>query len=132
MRNALDDENGGRSAPSGHWAGRSPHPGGTGIRRETISGYLKAAEIAVRSRGRPSESKPKPAISEAVSTDSAPVLESGIASTSFAAREPSRLAVREGMQPGSRGEVIFRLVFVAGRVTHEPDGRNVIFVGRLP
>ena len=42
----------------------------TGIRRETISGYLKAAGIAVRSRGRPSESKPKPAISGQVSTDS--------------------------------------------------------------
>ena len=41
----------------------------TGIRRETISGYLKAAGIAVRSRGRPSESKPKPAISPEVSTD---------------------------------------------------------------
>src|SRR5438552_11992252 len=35
----------------------------TGIRRETISGYLRAAGIAVRGRGRPSESKPKPAIS---------------------------------------------------------------------
>src|SRR5882672_671652 len=42
----------------------------TGIRRETVSGYLKAAFIAVRSRGRPSESKAKPAISEEVSTDS--------------------------------------------------------------
>jgi transposase len=42
----------------------------TGVRRETISGYLKAAGIPVRSRGRPSESKPKPAISEEVSTDS--------------------------------------------------------------
>ena len=42
----------------------------TGIRRETVSGYLKAAGIAVRSRGRPSESKPKPAISMEVSTDS--------------------------------------------------------------
>ncbi len=42
----------------------------TGIRRETISGYLKAAGIAVRGRGRPSESKPKPAISGEVSTDS--------------------------------------------------------------
>ena len=60
----------------------------TGVRRETISGYLKAAGIPVRRRGRPSESKPKPAIfgaevstdldpskpaiSEAVSTDSGP------------------------------------------------------------
>ena len=41
----------------------------TGIRRETISGYLKAAGITVRGRGRPSESKPKPAISAEVSTD---------------------------------------------------------------
>jgi hypothetical protein len=43
----------------------------TGVRRETISGYLKAAGIPVRGRGRPSESKPKPAISPPeVSTDS--------------------------------------------------------------
>jgi len=41
----------------------------TGVRRETISGYLKAAGIPVRGRGRPSESKPKPAISAEVSTD---------------------------------------------------------------
>jgi transposase len=42
----------------------------TGVRRETVSGYLRAAGIAVRGRGRPSESKPKPAISpSAVSTD---------------------------------------------------------------
>jgi transposase len=41
----------------------------TGIRRETVSGYLKAAGIAVRRRGRPSEAKPKPAISAEVSTD---------------------------------------------------------------
>jgi hypothetical protein len=45
----------------------------TGVRRETISGYLKAAGILVRGRGRPSESKPKPAISDAeVSTDLGP------------------------------------------------------------
>ena len=45
----------------------------TGVRRETIGGYLQAAGIPVRGRGRPSESKPKPAINgEQVSTDSAP------------------------------------------------------------
>jgi len=45
----------------------------TGIRRETISGYLRAAGIPVRGRGRPSESKPKPAISGGeVSTDLGP------------------------------------------------------------
>jgi transposase len=42
----------------------------TGVRRETVSGYLKAAGIVVRGRGRPSESKPKAAISPEVSTDS--------------------------------------------------------------
>ena len=40
-----------------------------GVRRETISGYLKAAGIPVSGRGRRSESKAKPAISEGVSTD---------------------------------------------------------------
>src|SRR4029078_6149535 len=45
----------------------------TGVRRETISGYLKAAGIAGRGRDRPSESKSKPAISPPeVSTDSSP------------------------------------------------------------
>jgi transposase len=43
----------------------------TGVRRETISGYLKAAGIVVRGRGRRRQSKAKPAISTvAVSTDS--------------------------------------------------------------
>src|SRR5436190_3930300 len=42
------------------------------VRRETISGYLKAAGIAVSGRGRRSESKAKPAISPEVSTDSRP------------------------------------------------------------
>ena len=76
MSNALDDEKQQQIRAIGRlgWT-LSRIQEATGIRRETISGYLKAAEIAVRSRGRPSESKPKPAISEAVSTDSAPVLE---------------------------------------------------------
>jgi hypothetical protein len=39
------------------------------VRRETISGHLKAAGIAVHGRGRRSKSKPKPAISDDVSTD---------------------------------------------------------------
>src|SRR5262245_35703477 len=42
------------------------------VRRETVSGYLKAAGTPVHGRGRHSESKPKPAISEPVSTDSGP------------------------------------------------------------
>ena len=45
----------------------------TGVRRETVSGYLKAAGIAVRGPGRPSEGTPKPAIPPPeVSTDSGP------------------------------------------------------------
>ena len=44
----------------------------TGVRRETVSGYLRAAGIAVRGRGRPSEATAKPAISGEVSTDSRP------------------------------------------------------------
>ena len=39
------------------------------VRRETVSSYLKAAGIAVHGRGRRSESKPKPAIAEELSTD---------------------------------------------------------------
>jgi hypothetical protein len=46
-------------------AGRIREPAAFGS-----GGYLKAAGIAVRRRGRPSESKPKPAISVEVSTDS--------------------------------------------------------------
>src|SRR6058998_75433 len=44
----------------------------TGVRRETASGYLRAAGIAVRGRGRPREGVPKPAITGEVSTDSGP------------------------------------------------------------
>src|SRR5229473_5603323 len=45
----------------------------TGIRRETVSGYLRAAGVAVRSRGgQPKEWPPKPAITPEVSTDSGP------------------------------------------------------------
>ena len=70
MSNVLDDEKQQQIRALGRlgWT-LSRIQEATGIRRETISGYLKAAGIAVRSRGRPSEAKPKPAISEEVSTD---------------------------------------------------------------
>ena len=70
MSNVLDDEKQRQICALGRlgWT-LSRIQEATGIRRETISGYLKAAGIAVRSRGRPSESKAKPAISEEVSTD---------------------------------------------------------------
>jgi hypothetical protein len=42
----------------------------TGVHRVTVGGYLRAAGIAVRGRGRPGEGPPKPTISSAeVSTD---------------------------------------------------------------
>ena len=45
----------------------------TGVRRETASGYLRAAGVEVRQRGgRPAEWPPKPATTGEVSTDSVP------------------------------------------------------------
>ena len=44
----------------------------TGVRRETASGYLKAAGVVVRGRGRPPARPAKPAISSEVSTDPSP------------------------------------------------------------
>jgi hypothetical protein len=44
----------------------------TGVDRATVRGYLRAAEIPVRVRGRPGEVAAKPAISGEVSTDSQP------------------------------------------------------------
>jgi hypothetical protein len=70
MSNVLDDEKQQQICALGRlgWT-LSRIQDATGIRRETVSGYLKAAGIAVRRRGRPSESKAKPAISDGVSTD---------------------------------------------------------------
>src|SRR5216684_4633644 len=42
----------------------------TGVDRATAAGYLRAAGIPVRGRGRPGERAAKPAISVEVSTDS--------------------------------------------------------------
>jgi hypothetical protein len=73
MSNVLDDERQQQIRALGRlgWT-LSRIQEATGIRRETISGYLRAAGIGVRGRGRPSESEPKPAISGEVSTDSGP------------------------------------------------------------
>jgi transposase len=68
----------------------------TGVRRETISGYLRAAGIPVRGRGRPSESKPKPAISPPeVSTDltAKPAISAEVSTDS------------DGPKPATRAEV---------------------------
>jgi hypothetical protein len=78
----------------------------TGVRRETISGYLKAAGIPVRGRGRPSESKPKPAISGAeVSTDldpSKPAISEEVSTDSGPPHPATRAAVSTDSMPPQR------------------------------
>jgi len=74
----------------------------TGIRRETVSGYLKAAGIAVRSRGRPSEATSKPANSAEVSTDltAKPAITSeGVSSDSVGPPAPGRAPSASACEP---------------------------------
>jgi transposase len=73
----------------------------TGVRRETVSGYLKAAGIAVRRRGRPSESKAKAAISEEVSTDlgAKPAITSAGVSTDSVRPPPARAPSASACEP---------------------------------
>lgn len=68
----------------------------TGVRRETVSGYLKAVGLVVRGRGRPRESKAKPAISAEVSTDSGaanPAISETVSTDSEAAKPATRAEV---------------------------------------
>lgn len=78
----------------------------TGVRRETVSGYLKAAAITVRGPGRPSESRAKPAISPPeVPTDSGPSNSaiSGEVSTDSAPPKPAlSQAVSTDLGPSAR------------------------------
>jgi transposase len=73
MSNVLDDEKHQQVLALGRlgWTLRRIQAA-TGVRRETASGCLRAAGIAVRGRGRPREGVPKPAIAGEVSTDSGP------------------------------------------------------------
>lgn len=94
----------------------------TGIRRETISGYLKTAGIMVRGRGRPNESKPKPAITGKVFTDSGPpkLVATGEVSTDLAsvarpgrapsasACEPYRALIAEALGRGRNAMAIWQ------------------------
>ena len=73
MSNVLDDEKQRQILTLGQlgWTLRRIEAA-TGVRRETAGGYLRAAGIAVRRRGRPGEGPPKPAITAEVSTDVPP------------------------------------------------------------
>ena len=92
----------------------------TGIRRETISGYLKAAGIAVRGRGRPSESKPKPAITGKVSTDSGPPKPATRAEVST---DPGA-SVRPGRAPSASACEPYREIIVEALAR----GRNAVAI----
>ncbi len=73
MSNVLDDEKQQRILALGRlgWTLRRIEAA-TGVRRETVGDYLRAAFLPVRGRGRPGEGAAKPAIPPEVSTDSAP------------------------------------------------------------
>ncbi len=73
MSNVLDDDTQQRILALGRlgWTLRRIEAA-TGVRRETVGGYLRAAGMTVRGRGRPGEGVPKPAITGEVSTDSGP------------------------------------------------------------
>jgi transposase len=95
----------------------------TGVRRETLSSYLRAAGIPVRGRGRPSESKPKPAIlppvvstdlgppkpaiSGEVSTGLAPIPQPGRA-PSASACEPYRALIERALERGRNAMAIWQ------------------------
>jgi len=91
--------------------------GATGVRRETVSGYLKAAGIAVRGRGgRPAQwPPPNPATTCEVSTDSADTsvataatvatVVSGPAATASVC-EPYRALIVEGLHRGRNAMAI--------------------------
>ena len=103
MSNVLDDEKQHQIRALGRlgWT-LSRIQEATGVRRETISGYLKAAGIAVRSRGRPSESKPKPAISREVSTDSGrskPAISAQVSTDSAPIPRPGRAPRASACEP---------------------------------
>jgi hypothetical protein len=70
------------------------------VRRETVSGYLKTAGIAVGGRGRRSESKPKPAISTEMSTGPAkPAISVAGVSTDWAPPRPGRAPSASTCEP---------------------------------
>ncbi len=74
----------------------------TGVRRETASGYLKAAGVVVRGRGRPPARPAKPAITSEVSTDPAPTpaADTGAGDATPATEdEPSRAPQASACEP---------------------------------
>jgi transposase len=74
----------------------------TGVRRETAGAYLRAAGIAVRSRGgRPREWPPKPATTEGVSTDPGP--SKPATTVEVSTDSDSKPAISQGVSTDSEG-----------------------------
>ena len=101
MSNVLDDEQQQRILTLGHlgWTLRRIEAA-TGVRRETVGSYLRAAGLAIRGRGRPGERAAKPAITPAVSTDSTPATPATReVSTDAAPTTPSRAPSASACEP---------------------------------
>jgi transposase len=112
----------------------------TGVRRETVSAYLKAAGLAVRGRGRPGEASAKAAISGGVSTDLPPkpaISVSGVSTDwpptrapQASACEPYRDRIVAALALGRNAMAIYQdLVDEAGFTARYASVRR--FVGRL-
>ena len=74
----------------------------TGVHRVTVGGYLRAAGIAVRGRGRPGEDPPKPTISsEEVSTDleAKPAISAGVSTDPQRSSPPGRAPSASACEP---------------------------------
>jgi transposase len=93
----------------------------TGVDRATVSGYLRAAGIPVRGRGRPGERAAKPAITTEVSTDSTPaiaaiceevsadpVIRAATRAPSASACEPYRELIAEALSRGRNAVAIWQ------------------------
>ena len=80
----------------------------TGVRRETASGYLKAAGVAVRGRGgRPRAWPPRPATTPEVSTDPAALAPPGRAPRASTC-EPYRELIVEALHRGRNAMAIWQ------------------------
>ena len=102
MSNVLDEEKQQQIVALGRlgWSLRRIEAA-TGVRRETIGGYLRAAGIGVRGRGRPGERAAKAAILIGVSTDltaANPAISSGV-STDAGGPAPTRAPSVSACEP---------------------------------
>src|SRR4029078_4247611 len=80
----------------------------TGVRRETVSAYLRAAGVAIRSRGRPGEEIPKPAISTEESTAPARPWPPPGRARCASACEPYRELIVEALSRGRNAMAIWQ------------------------